>query len=131
MVSSRSTQRNENFNQIVSIKYPKDKYYGGAESMSYCVSTAVCLTNEGNSYVSDVMKVAELRRRRTGSYKLHCRLLKDMTGVTETVHDLREREPLIRVDVVSKTLILKKSAKCHLPQQHNALVQNAHCHRQR
>uniref|UniRef100_A0A8W8P2E2 Mutator-like transposase domain-containing protein n=1 Tax=Magallana gigas TaxID=29159 RepID=A0A8W8P2E2_MAGGI len=50
-----STQSNENFNNIVSTKAPKNRYYGGSSSLKRRVSAAVLQKNEGHSYLVKAM----------------------------------------------------------------------------
>lgn len=55
-----STQSNENFNNIVSTKAPKNRYYGGSSSLKRRVSAAVLQKNEGHSYLVKVNKASSL-----------------------------------------------------------------------
>ena len=50
-----STQSNENFNQLVSTKNPKNKFYSSTESTSHRVAAAVCQKNIGEEYIVKVM----------------------------------------------------------------------------
>lgn len=111
LAASGSTQQNENLNQVITTKHPKNKHYGGSESLSYRVSAAVCQTNEGHGFVSDVMRAAELspgshtvahgarndcrkerdrQRRSSKAYRAQRRLLKDMRGSMDQVQEVRE-----------------------------------------
>lgn len=51
---TRSTQSNENFNRVVSAKYPKTHFYGGSESSSFRVAAAVGQKNIGHESLSKV-----------------------------------------------------------------------------
>ncbi|XP_023932628.1 uncharacterized protein LOC106177003 [Lingula anatina] len=50
----KSTQANENLNNIIASKAPKSKYYSGSESLNFRVGAAVAQKNEGQSYVPEV-----------------------------------------------------------------------------
>jgi hypothetical protein len=49
-----STQSNESFNSMVSLKNPKNKFYSGSESTSTRVAAAVCQKNLGEHYLLEV-----------------------------------------------------------------------------
>ncbi|XP_062575255.1 uncharacterized protein LOC134237171 [Saccostrea cucullata] len=49
-----STQNNENFNQIVARKNPKNNFYSGSESTSGRVAAATCEKNIGPHYVTQI-----------------------------------------------------------------------------
>lgn len=53
--SLESTQINENFNQLVSTKNPKNKFYSSSESTSHRVAAAVCQKNMGEEYIVKVI----------------------------------------------------------------------------
>lgn len=50
----------ENFNNIVSTKAPKNRYYGGSSSLKRRVSAAVLQKNEGHSYLVKEKKASSL-----------------------------------------------------------------------
>ncbi|XP_071177683.1 uncharacterized protein [Mytilus edulis] len=49
-----STQSNESFNKSVAAKAPKNRFYGGSESLGYRIAAAVAQKNEGHQYTVDV-----------------------------------------------------------------------------
>ena len=49
-----STQLNESFNNSAAGKAPKNKYFGGSDSLDFRVAAAVSQTNEGCHYLLDV-----------------------------------------------------------------------------
>lgn len=49
-------QANENFNQMVAIKHPKNRHYGGSESLGVRVASAVVDKNDGRAYVVELNK---------------------------------------------------------------------------
>ena len=49
-------QSNESFNQIVAAKAPKARHYSSSESLSFRLRAAVCIRNEGQKYVADVLQ---------------------------------------------------------------------------
>lgn len=49
-----SSQRNESFNNKVSSKNPKSKYYSGSESTCFRVAAVVAETNNGTNYLTEV-----------------------------------------------------------------------------
>jgi DNA polymerase III epsilon subunit-like protein len=51
-----STQACESFNNTVSMKAPKNKHYGGTESLTFRVNAAVLQKNEGVDYTLQVCK---------------------------------------------------------------------------
>ncbi|VDI29330.1 Hypothetical predicted protein [Mytilus galloprovincialis] len=55
-----STQANESFNQLVSVKAPKARHYGGSCSLQNRLSAAVLQKNEGYGYLSKVNEAASL-----------------------------------------------------------------------
>jgi len=55
-----STQRNENCNQVVASKHPKNRHYAASESLLSRVSAAVGQINEGTKYIVDVNKKLKL-----------------------------------------------------------------------
>lgn len=52
LVCLGSTQSNENFNNMVASKAPKNRAYGGTTSLASRVSAAVLQKNEGYTYIS-------------------------------------------------------------------------------
>ncbi|CAG2241504.1 unnamed protein product [Mytilus edulis] len=56
LVDLGSTQSNENFNNIVASKAPKNRSYGGTSSLKARVSAAVLQKNEGYTWVNKVNK---------------------------------------------------------------------------
>ncbi|CAG2199318.1 unnamed protein product [Mytilus edulis] len=60
LVDLGSTQSNENFNNIVASKAPKNRSYGGTSSLKARVSAAVLQKNEGYTWVNKVNKKALL-----------------------------------------------------------------------
>lgn len=54
--SLESTQINENFNQLVSTKNPKNKFYSSSESKSHRVAAAVCQKKHGRRIQSRPMR---------------------------------------------------------------------------
>ncbi|XP_021350929.1 uncharacterized protein LOC110448808 [Mizuhopecten yessoensis] len=60
LVDLGSTQSNENFNNIVASKAPKNRSYGGTSSLKARVSAAVLQKNEGYTWVTKVNKKALL-----------------------------------------------------------------------
>ena len=136
-----STQRNENFNQVVTTKHPKNKHFASSESLDYRVSAAVCQTNNGHGFVSEVMEAAELspgkhtaaysarldkrkardqQRRRTVVYKLRRRLFKDTRGLAENA--LQVREGTSCQSAVSQKLTLKRLRRfLSLPHNNSSL----------
>ncbi|XP_052070080.1 uncharacterized protein LOC127708930 [Mytilus californianus] len=60
LVDLGSTQNNENFNNIVTSKAPKNRSYGGTSSLKARVSAAVLQKNEGYTWVNKVNKKALL-----------------------------------------------------------------------
>ncbi|KAF4522412.1 hypothetical protein B566_EDAN007662 [Ephemera danica] len=55
-----STQPCESFNNTVSSKAPKNKHYGGSQSLKFRVKAAVLHKNEGVDYTLQVLKEMEL-----------------------------------------------------------------------
>ncbi|XP_076103302.1 uncharacterized protein LOC143072308 [Mytilus galloprovincialis] len=55
-----STQSNESFNQLVSVKAPKSRHYGGSCSLQNRLSSAVLQKNEGYGYLSKINEAANL-----------------------------------------------------------------------
>ena len=55
-----SSQVNESQNNVMASRAPKARHYGDSESLSYRVAGAACQTNEGDSYVADVCRLAGL-----------------------------------------------------------------------
>ncbi|VDI03446.1 Hypothetical predicted protein [Mytilus galloprovincialis] len=55
-----STQSNESFNQLVSVKAPKSRHYGGSCSLQNRLSAAVLQKNEGYGYLSKINEAANL-----------------------------------------------------------------------
>ncbi|KAG8226634.1 hypothetical protein J437_LFUL005285, partial [Ladona fulva] len=68
-----SSQPNESFNMILSSKAPKNKFYGGSESLNFWLASAVSRENLGTSYVVGLNKNlglspgrnTEMKRKRT------------------------------------------------------------------
>ncbi|XP_063448530.1 uncharacterized protein LOC134728061 [Mytilus trossulus] len=54
------TQSNESFNQLVSVKAPKSRHYGGSCSLQNRLSAAVLQKNEGYGYLSKINEAANL-----------------------------------------------------------------------
>ena len=111
LANAGSTQRNESFNQLVSTKHPKNKFYAGTESLDFRVGAAVLQTNEGHGFVCDVMKKVSLspgthtaasaaradnrksrdsERRSSSEYKLRRRLSKEWRSTGNDTTELRE-----------------------------------------
>ncbi|XP_062614819.1 uncharacterized protein LOC134276600 [Saccostrea cucullata] len=55
-----STQSNENFNNMVATKAPKNRHYCGSFSLKSRISAAVLQKNEGHSYLTKVNKANKL-----------------------------------------------------------------------
>ena len=55
-----SSQRNKSFNNVVASKAPKSRHYGSSQSNDFRVAAAVCQTNIGHGFVSDVVQSASL-----------------------------------------------------------------------
>ncbi|XP_052071133.1 uncharacterized protein LOC127709568 [Mytilus californianus] len=56
----RSTQSNKSFNQLVSVKAPKSRHYGGSCSLQNRLSAAVLQKHEGYGYLSKINEAANL-----------------------------------------------------------------------
>ncbi|XP_048770711.1 uncharacterized protein LOC125676871 isoform X2 [Ostrea edulis] len=63
--SLESTQNNENFNQIVARKNPKNNFYSGSESTTSRVAAATCEKNIGPHYVTQINDELSLSPRIT------------------------------------------------------------------
>ena len=55
-----STNRNENFNNIVASKAPKNIHYSSSESLDFRISCAAAQNSRGRSYMCDVFREMEL-----------------------------------------------------------------------
>ncbi|KAL7290174.1 hypothetical protein TKK_0015643 [Trichogramma kaykai] len=51
-----STQANESFNNLVALKNPKNKHYGGSSSLNFRVAASVCQKNYGYDYTSRILQ---------------------------------------------------------------------------